>query len=105
MYKRQIEECVKAIRTMLTEATEVDNNPAEIYWFSQISGYYLWAMLELYSRNYDQAIIYAGKVMEAKGGYDVLGESVYSKFWGDLYKRQSALPLLAIVLWLCCRQC
>lgn len=40
-------------------------------------------MLELYSRNYDQAIIYAGKVMEAKGGYDVLGESVYSKFWGN----------------------
>lgn len=74
---------MKAIRTMLTEATEVDNNPAEIYWFSQISGYYLWAMLELYSRNYDQAIIYAGKVMEAKGGYDVLGESVYSKFWGN----------------------
>ena len=64
--RSSIEECVKAIRTMLTEATEVDNNPAEIYWFSQISGYYLWAMLELYSRNYDQAIIYAGKVMEAK---------------------------------------
>ena len=81
--RSSIEECVKAIRTMLTEATEVDNNPAEIYWFSQISGYYLWAMLELYSRNYDQAIIYAGKVMEAKGGYDVLGESVYSKFWGN----------------------
>ena len=72
--RSSIEECVKAIRTMLTEATEVDNNPAEIYWFSQ------WAMLELYSRNYDQAIIYAGKVMEAKGGYDVLGDQSIVSF-------------------------
>lgn len=53
LYRSSIEECVTAIRELLKEALTVENNPSDVYWFSQYSGYYMWAELELYAHNYE----------------------------------------------------
>ena len=81
--RSSIGECVTAIRNLLTEAVEVENNPAQEYWLSQYSGYYLLAELELYAGNYEQAEEYAQKVIDIKGGYDVLTTAGYSKLFGN----------------------
>lgn len=83
LYRSSIEECVTAIRELLKEALPVENNSSNVYWFSQYSGYYMWAELELYAHNYEQAAEYAQKVIDEKGGYDVLGETVYATLWSN----------------------
>lgn len=83
MKRSTIEECVTAIRNLLLEAVEVENNPSQEYWFSQYSGYYLLAALELYAQNFDRAEAYAQKVIDFKGGYEVLGAGNYGKLFGN----------------------
>lgn len=81
--RSSISECVTAIRNLLTDAIQFDDSSAEEYWLSQYGGYYLLAELELYAQNYSSAELYAKKVIEFKGGYDVLGADVYAGLFGN----------------------
>lgn len=83
LHRSSIEDCVTVIRQLLKEALAVENHPSDVYWFSPYSGYYMWAELELYAQNYERAAEYAQKVIDAKGGYGVLGETVYAALWSN----------------------
>lgn len=80
--RSSINECVAAIRQLLTEAVSVDNPLSQVYWFSRQSAYYLLAALELYAENYDKAEEYALKILSSTGTYNFLGAAHYEKLWG-----------------------
>lgn len=80
--RSSINECVAAIRQLLTEAVSVENSPSQVYWFSRQSAYYLLAALELYAENYDKAEEYALKILSSTKAYNLLGSAHYKKLWG-----------------------
>lgn len=80
--RSSINECVAAIRQLLTEAVSVDNPLSQVYWFSRQSAYYLLAALELYAENYDKAEEYALKILSSADTYNFLGAAHYEKLWG-----------------------
>lgn len=66
--RSSIETCTTTIRTLLTEAAAVENNPDKNGWLSQTAVYYLLAELELYAGQYGQAATYAEKVLGKSDG-------------------------------------
>ena len=78
--RSSIETCTTTIRTLLTEAAAVENNPDKNGWLSQTAVYYLLAELELYAGQYGQAVTYAEKVLE-KATDDMFTENGYGRLW------------------------
>lgn len=82
--RSDIKTCVSHIRTLLVEASVSDFKSRGEYFFSPTSRDYLRAELELYAHRYDEAALYAQSVLEALGGYEVLGEKAYESLWTDM---------------------
>ncbi len=78
--RSSIEDCVSAIRTLLTEAADTENAPEKNGWLSQTAVYYLLAELELYAGQYGQAAIYAEKILE-QATDDMFTVAGYKRLW------------------------
>lgn len=76
-----IETCTEAIRSLLTEAVIVENNPKRNGWLSQTAVYYLLGELELYAGKYEKAAEYAEFVLEKKTD-DMFTEAGHKRLWG-----------------------
>ena len=78
--RSSIEDCVSAIRTLLTDAADTENDPERNGWLSQTAVYYLIAELELYAGQYGQAAIYAEKILE-QATDDMFTVAGYKRLW------------------------
>lgn len=80
--RTNIEGCVTAIRSLLTEAVSAMSADAgECYWLSRSSSLYLLAQVELYAGNYGDAASYAGQVMTDAGVMETLTPTAYANLW------------------------
>lgn len=96
--RSSIDACITHIRTLLTEAVELENSPETVYWISQQGVRCLLAEVELYAGEYEKAAQWARLVLETAGGYDVFAETNYLRLWsGDagpesLFSRHTTMP-------------
>lgn len=80
--RTDVEGCVTAIRTLLTEAVSaMPPGTAEVYWLSRPACLYLLAQVELYAGNYGDAVSYAGQVRDDLQVMETLTPSAYADLW------------------------
>lgn len=78
--RSSIERCTSYIRTLLTEAAEVENAPKRNGWLSQNAALYLLAELELYAGRYEEAAQYAQQLLDAMPA-GALTATNYPRLW------------------------
>lgn len=72
--------CIGMINSLITEASEVKNQPSKNGWLSQTAADYLLAETALYMGDYKKAAEYADDVIE-KGDDSQIGGESYSRLW------------------------
>ena len=72
--------CIGMINSLITEASEVRNQPSKNGWLSQTAADYLLAETALYMGDYKKAAEYADDVIEQGDDSKIGGES-YSRLW------------------------
>lgn len=72
--------CIGMINSLITEASEVRNQPSKNGWLSQTAADYLLAETALYMGDYKKAAEYADDVIERGDDSKIGGES-YSRLW------------------------
>lgn len=94
--RSSVKDCVNAIRSLLVEASTIENAPKRPYLLSQLAAYYLLADLELYAGNYGEAAKYALKVLDLRSAETMGGRFI--QVFGAIVNVLSAYFLLIIQL-------